>query len=66
MNAAETYGRHAEQHAKSAPEQWHVDTPFVDSFLHGLPRSAELLDIGSGAGNQAAYFVSQGLKTTFV
>lgn len=59
---AQAYGRFAEKHAILSSECWiREDKPFIDYFLGKLSPGSRLLDLGSGSGNQAAYFKQYGL-----
>lgn len=59
----EAYEAHAEEYAKSVTSE--VSGPikqWIDDAVSGLPEGAEVLELGSAAGRDAAYMESLGLR----
>lgn len=59
----ESYEAHAQEYVEGTTQETLADTKrWIDGFLDGLPRTIEIIEIGSAFGRDALYIERQGYR----
>jgi SAM-dependent methyltransferase len=64
MTDSDTLRFYAENAQIYATRQRRLDKPELDAFLNGLPAGGDILELGTGGGQDAAYMLSRGFAVT--